>query len=118
MYDDEICVEILNIIIGSCNNIDLFNKEDINGDNVLSIVVKYLKYSRIYSILIFFEGSRNIVNNVNDVGLLLLYFVVRFFNYCFLYVEFECCVRVVILILSGVDMDKKLNVVVKVIDKC
>lgn len=117
-HDDETCAETLNIIIGSCNNTDLFNKEDINGDNALSIAAKYSKHSRIHSILILLEGSRNIVNNVNDAGLSPLHLAVRSFNHCSPYVELECCVRVVILILSGADTDKKSNAAVKAIDKC
>lgn len=47
VYDDEICVEILEIIIGGCNDIDLLSRVNFKGDIVLDIVVKYLNYSRI-----------------------------------------------------------------------
>lgn len=117
-HDDKRCAEILEIIIGSCNDIDLLSRVNLEGDNALDIAVKYLKHSRIQSILLLLEGCRDIVNSLNDDGLTPLHLAVRSFNNCSPCVELECCVRVVILILSGAYTDFKLDGGVKAIDEC
>lgn len=118
-HDDKTCAEILGIIISSCNDIDLLNKVNLEGDTALSIAAKYSKYSRIQSILILLEGCRNIVNSVNYDGFSPLHLAVRSLNNCCPpWVELECCVRVVILILSGADTDKKSDADGKAIDEC
>lgn len=68
--------------------------------------------------MFFLEGCKDLVYSLNDDGLMLLYFIMRVFNNCFLCVEFECCVWGVILILCGVFIDFKLDEGVKVIDEC
>lgn len=118
-HDDKTCAEILDIIIGSCNDIDFLSNVNLDGDTALSIAAKYSKYSRIQSILILLEGCRNIVNSVNYDGFSPLHLAVRSFNNCCPpWVELECCVRVVILILSGADTDKKSDADAKAIDEC
>lgn len=108
----------MEIIIGSCNDIDLLSRVNLEGDNALDIAVKYLKHNRIQSILLLLEGCRDIVNSLNDDGLTPLHLAVRSFNNCSPCVELECCVRVVILILSGAYTDFKLDGGVKAIDEC
>lgn len=117
-HDDKKCAEILEIIIGSCNDIDLLSRVNFEGDNALDIAVKYLKHSRIQSILLLLEGCRDIVNSLNDDVLTPLHLAVRSFNNCSPCVELECCVRVVILILRGAYTDIKLDGGVKAIDEC
>lgn len=69
-----------------------------NGDIFLSIVVNCLKYSRVWSILLFLKNDESIVKIINDDGNLLLYFFVKSLKEMNDIDEFECCVRVVIFI--------------------
>lgn len=115
--DDEICVNYLNIFLLKKDDVEWFFKDDKNGDIVLSIVVKCLKYSRIKSICMFFKWCVKI-NILNEDGYLFLYFVVRLLKRKSDYIEFECCIWVIILILNGVDLDKKLDKNCKVVDEC
>lgn len=109
------CVECLNIILEGKDVKDCFSKNDLNGDIVLSIVVRCLKYSRIVSIFKFFESDLNIINILNEEGYLFLYFVVKLLKDLNIMVEFECCVRVIIFILYGDNLDKMLDVDKKVV---
>lgn len=115
--DDKICLGYLDIIFKDFKVIECLSKNDLNGDIVLSIVVKCLKYSRICSILKFFEsiGNLKIIDIVNDEGYLFLYFFVKFLKEIEVLVEFECCVRVIIFILYDVNLDFKLDVEKKVV---
>lgn len=117
-HDDETCAEILEIIIGSCNDIDLLSRVNFNGDNALDIAVKYSNHSRIQSILLLLEGCKNLVYSLNDDRLTPLHLTMRAFNNCSPCVELECCVRGVILILRGAFTDFKLDEGVKAIDEC
>lgn len=116
-HDDKTCAEILEIIIGGCNNKTLLGRVNLEGNTALDIAAKYSKHSRLQCILLFLEGCREIVNSVNDDGFTPLHLAVRSFNDCSLYGELECCVRVVILILHGAYADFKLDGV-KAIDEC
>lgn len=80
-----------------------------NGDIFFSIVVNCLKISRIWSILLFFKNDESIVKIINDDGNLLLYFFVKSLKEMNEIDELECCVRVVIFILYGVNLNKKLD---------
>lgn len=97
---------------------DVLLKDDIKGDIVFSIVVKEINCSRIFSILVFFEINVEIIKIVNEDGYLFLYFCVRFLKEELVYMEFECCIRVIIFILYGVDLDKLLDKDEKLIDEC
>lgn len=97
---------------------DVLFKDDINGDIVFSIVVKEINCSRICSMLVFFEIGVDIIDILNEDGYLLLYFCVRFLNIELVYMKFECCIRVIIFILYGVNLDKKLDKENKLIDEC
>lgn len=81
-------------------------KDDFKGDIVLSIVVKEIKYSRIWSMLKFFESGECIVEILNEKGCLFLYFFVSLLKGDILYFKFECCIRVIILFLYGVNFNK------------
>lgn len=81
-------------------------KDDFKGDIVLSIVVKEIRYSWILSILKFFESSECIVEMLNEVGCLFLYFLVSFLKRDILFFKVECCIRVIILFLYGVSFNK------------
>lgn len=116
-HDDKTCAEILEIIIGGCNNKKVLGRVNLEGNTALDIAAKYSKHSRLQCVLLFLEGCREIVNRVNDDGLTPLHLAVRSFNDCSLYGELECCVRVVILILHGAYADFKLDGV-KAIDEC
>lgn len=117
-HDDETCAEILEIIIGSCNDIDLLKMVNFNGDTALDIAVKYSNHSRIQSILLLLEGCKDLVYSLNDDGLTPLHLTMRAFNNCSPCVELECCIRVVILILRGAYTDFKLDEGVKATDEC
>lgn len=119
-YDDKICVEYFEIILKDSCVGDLIVKDDVKGDIVLSIVVNCLKYSRIRSILLLFKNNVKIINIINEDGYLVLYFFVGCFKYIRVsfVVEFECCVRVIVLILYGVSLDKELDDKNKVVDEC
>lgn len=117
-HDDKTCAEILEIIIGSCNHIDLLSRVNLEGDTALDIAAKYSKHSRIQSILLLLEGCKDIVNSLNDDEFTPLQLAVRSFSNCSPCVELECCVRVVILILRGAYADFKLDAGVKAIDEC
>lgn len=117
-HDDETCAEILEIIIGGCNDIDLLSRVNFKGDTALDIAVKYSNHSRIQSILLLLEGCKDLVYNLNDDGLTPLHLTMRAFNNCSPCVELECCIRVVILILCGAFTDFKLDEGVKAIDEC
>lgn len=80
-------------------------KDDINGDIVLGIVVKEIKYSRIWSMLKFFDSSEYIVEILNEKGCLFLYFFVSFLKGDVLLFKVECCIRVIILFLYGVSFN-------------
>lgn len=113
--DDNMCVEYLKIILKGKDVKNYFCRNDINGDIVLSIVVKCLKYSRILSIFKFFESDLNIIYILNKEGYLFLYFVVKLLKDIKVIFEFECCVRVIIFILYGDNLDKILDVEKKVV---
>lgn len=115
--DDEICVNYLNIFLLEIGYLDCFFKDDENGDIVLSIVVKCLKYSRVKSMCMFFKCCV-LINILNEDGYLFLCFVVRLLKRKSDYIEFECCIRVIILILNGVGMDKKIDENCRVVDEC
>lgn len=119
-YNDKICVEYFKIILEISNIDDLIIKDNNKGDIVLSIVVNCLRYSRIRSIFLFFKNGLNIIYIINEDGYLLLYFFVGCFkdievNFI---VEFECCIRVIVLILGGVSLEKELDDDNRVVDEC
>lgn len=116
--NDEMCVEYFEIFINKLDGLKLFKNNDVNGDIVLSIVVKEIKCSWIFSILKLFESGVDIINILNKEGYLFLYFFVKFLKVGFIWVEFECCVRVIILIIFGVNLENFLDRNVKVIDEC
>lgn len=84
---------------------DVLLKDDINGDIVLSIVIKEIYCSRICSILVFFEICVDIIDILNEDWYLFLYFCVRFLKVELVYMKLECCIRFIIFILYGVILD-------------
>lgn len=63
--DDEMCVWYFDIILSNEKVKKCLFKDDFKGDIFLSIVVSESKYSRIWSMLKFFESGECIVDFLN-----------------------------------------------------
>lgn len=125
--DDEKCSNYLNIILKKCARgaIDirkeLLSINDTNGDTALSIAAKCLKCSRIMSILILLQSDVDIINTLSEVGYSPLHLAVSSLSSVTkepALVELECCVRVIIFILYGANLDNKSDTNDKAIDEC
>lgn len=117
-HDDETCAEYLKIIMHGKSAKDALSKDDIKGDTALSIAAKETNRSRILSILVLLETNAEIIKTVNEDGYSPLHLCVRSLKEESAYMELECCIRVITLILYGADPDKLSDKDEKPIDEC
>lgn len=115
--DDETCANYLNILLPESDDADMLSKNDENGDTALSIAAKCSKHSRIKSICILLKRCVEI-NTINEDGYWPLHLSVRTLKGEDVYIELECCTRVIIFILNGADSNKTSDTNHKAIDEC
>lgn len=116
--DDKTCVECLKIILEGKDAKDCLKKNDINGDTALSIAARCSEHSRIVSIFKLLESDWNIINTLNEQGYSPLHLAVKSLKDTKLTVELECCVRVIIFILYGVNPEKLSDADKKAVQEC
>lgn len=117
-HNDETCAEYLKIIMHGKSAKDALSKDDIKGDTALSIAAKETNRSRILSMLVLLETNAEIYKTVNEDGYSPLHLCVRSLKEESAYMELECCIRVITLILYGADPDKQSDKGEKPIDEC
>lgn len=115
--DDETCANYLNILLPEIDDADWLSKEDEYGDTALSIAAKCSKRSRVKSICMLLKRCVKI-NTLNEDGYSPLHLAVRSLKRKSDHTELECCTRVIILILSGADPDKKSDKNRRAVDEC
>lgn len=116
--DDKTCAEYMGVIMEKHRKQPGIGKVDAKGDTALIIAAKYAKHSRVQSILILLESGEDIVNIVSNDGCSPLHLAVKFLQKKSLFVELECCVRVIIFILYGADLTQESDKSVKAINEC
>lgn len=82
---------------------------DINGDRALSLAAKEANQSRILTIIKLLESVDGIVNSQDEDGYSPLQLSVISLKGESLYVELECCVRVIIFLLFGANPEQPSN---------
>lgn len=117
-HDDETCAKYLKIIMHGKGAKEALSKDDIAGDTALSIAAKETNRSRIRSILLLLETNADIIDTLNDDGYSPLHLCFRSLKAESAYIELECCIRVITLILYGADPDKLSDKDEKPIDEC
>lgn len=117
-HDDETCAKYLKIIMHGKGAKEALSRDDIAGDTALSIAAKETNRSRIRSILLLLETNADIIDTLNDDGYSPLHLCVRSLKAESAYMELECCIRVITLILYGADPDKLSDKDEKPIDEC
>ena len=106
--DDETCAGYLNILLTMNDAKSCLLQDNFNGDIPLSFAAKEAKHSRICSILsLLKQGSKSMITTINDNGYSPLQLCIRSLKGRSAYVELECCVRVVLLLLCGGSPDNK-----------
>uniref|UniRef100_A0A8W8JG01 Uncharacterized protein n=1 Tax=Magallana gigas TaxID=29159 RepID=A0A8W8JG01_MAGGI len=116
--NDETCAEYLEILINKLDGLKSLSNNDVNGDTALSIAAKETKRSRILSILKLLESGVDITNTLNKEGYSPLHLSVKSLKAGSTWVELECCVRVITLIIFGANPEKLSDGNVKAIDEC
>lgn len=118
--DDKTCLGYLDIILKYRKATECLSKNDLNGDTALCIAAKCPKHSRIRSILKLLEstGDLKIIDIVNDEGYSPLHLSAKFLKETEASVELECCVRVIIFILHGANLDIKSDAEKKAVQEC
>lgn len=116
--NDETCAEYLEILINKLDGLKSLKNNDVNGDTALSIAAKETKRSRILSILKLLESGVDITNTLNKEGYSPLHLSVKSLKAGSTWVELECCVRVITLIIFGANLENLSDRNVKAIDEC
>jgi hypothetical protein len=101
--NDEICARNLEILLGGPRSKNMLNNDDNDGESALNIAAKQQKHSRILSILMLLECKDINTSTLNLDGCSPVHNVVKHLRGNSPLVELECCARVIILTLYGVD---------------
>lgn len=100
--DDETCAGYLNILLRQKDANACLSQSNSYGNTPFLVAVMEKKYSRICSILSLLKhGSKSIITTINDDGCSPLQLCIRSLKGTSAYVELECCVRVMLLLLCG-----------------
>nr|XP_022293622.1 uncharacterized protein LOC111104129 isoform X2 [Crassostrea virginica]XP_022293623.1 uncharacterized protein LOC111104129 isoform X2 [Crassostrea virginica]XP_022293624.1 uncharacterized protein LOC111104129 isoform X2 [Crassostrea virginica]XP_022293625.1 uncharacterized protein LOC111104129 isoform X2 [Crassostrea virginica] len=106
--DDETCAGYLNILLTMNDAKSCLLQCNFTGDIPLSIAAMETKNSRICSILSLLKhGSKSMITTINDDGRSPLQLCIRSLKGRSAYIELECCVRVILLLLYGGSPDNK-----------
>lgn len=107
--NDETCARYLTIILRGKNATKCLIKKNANGNTPLCIAAMETRYSRILSILTLLEaGNNEITKTINDEGLSPLHLAIRSLTEVKApFAEFECCLRVILLLLFGGSPNNK-----------
>ena len=106
--DDETCAGYLNILLTLKGAKSCLLQYNFHGDIPLSFAAAETKHSRICSILSLLKhGLKSMVTTINDNGYSPLQLCIRSLKGRSAYVELECCVRVVLLLLCVGSPDNK-----------
>ena len=117
--DDETCAGYLNILLTLNDAKSCLLQDNFNGNVPLSFAAKETKHSRICSILSLLKhGSKSMITIINDNGYSPLQLCIRSLKGRSEYVELECCVRVVLLLLCGGSPDNKSDKNDNAIEEC
>lgn len=116
--NDEICARNLGIVLSGNWGKNILNTDDNDGESALNIAAKQQKYSRILSILMLLECKDINTSTLNLDGCSPIHNVVKQLKGNSPLVELECCARVIILTLYGVDPKKIADDQTGAIDIC
>lgn len=116
--DDETCAQYLDTIMSDEKAIKCLPKDDFKGDTALSIAVKEIKHSRIWSMLKLLESGECIVETLNEKGCSPLHLSASSLKGDTPYLKLECCTRVIILLLYGANPNKQTDKSDEPIDEC
>ncbi|XP_062570786.1 uncharacterized protein LOC134232825 [Saccostrea cucullata] len=104
--NDEICAKNLKLLLGGTKSKRLLNSDDNDGESVLNVAAKQNKYSRLLCILTILECEDVNASTLNLDGCSPVYNAVKYLKAKSLFSELECCARLIIFILYGVNPDK------------
>ncbi|XP_061196019.1 uncharacterized protein LOC133204307 [Saccostrea echinata] len=103
---DEICAKTLKILLDGKKSQRILNNDDNDGESVLNIAAKQPRYSRLLCILTLLECKDVNVSTLNLDGCSPVYNAVKHLQVQSSLGELECCARLIILILYGVNPEK------------
>lgn len=103
--DDEACAEYLEIILSCKDGEKILSRTDAEGNTALSIAAMQTKYSRIMSIAKLLKYGSKDIKTVNTEGFSPLELSVQSLKGDSVFIELECCVRVILLLSYGGEAD-------------